>query len=200
MKFLKRSLLEATSNSFGRFSLSVMISEKKNLIKWSCSVCIGICFYVYMVYSFDGMFKLYCVHSLYSMHMFFLMCINWMKWYQKIVCFSDENFTKLRKSCLAILKGHPGTVCTTGKILILHRWHCCTCCLLPWYLPVALQSLASPCWGGPQEWARRWNKSVYAILCCAPTMRGIGGSVHKINYYSWIHHFFHLLKCFNLLR
>lgn len=52
-----------------------MISAKKNqnhlVIKWSCSVCIGICFYVYMVYSFDGMFKLYCVCSLYSMLIFF---------------------------------------------------------------------------------------------------------------------------------
>lgn len=66
-----------------------------------------------MVYSFDGMFKLYCVCSLYSM-LIFLMCINGMKWYKKtIVCFSDEDFTKLHKSCLAILKGHPGTGCAT---------------------------------------------------------------------------------------
>lgn len=33
------------------------------------------------------------------------MCVYWMKWYEKVVCFPDEIlFTKLHKSCLAVGK------------------------------------------------------------------------------------------------
>lgn len=56
----------------------------------------------------------YIVSVLCIVCLFFLMCINGKKWYKKpVVCFSEEDFTKLHKSCLAILKGHPGTGCTT---------------------------------------------------------------------------------------
>lgn len=56
MKFLNRLLLEATSSSFGLIFFTCRdflqkLQQSYLVIKWSCSVCIGICFYVYMIYS-----------------------------------------------------------------------------------------------------------------------------------------------------
>lgn len=76
-----------------------LVKKKK---KWSCSVCIGICFYVYMMACLNYIASVFCIVCF-----FFLMCVYWMEWYEKVVCCSDGIFTKLHKSCLAILKGHP---------------------------------------------------------------------------------------------
>lgn len=111
MKFLNRSLLEATSNSFGLIffighDFLQKLQQNFLVIKWSCFVCIGTCFYVYMVYSLMACLN-YIASVLCIVCLWFFMCIYWMKWYKKLVCFSDETVTNLHKSCLAVLKGYP---------------------------------------------------------------------------------------------
>lgn len=128
------------------------------------------------------MFKLYHCCSLYSLLIFLFVYTGWNG--TKPVCFSEEIFSKLHRSCLAVLKAEPWTVCTMCWILLWPELACCT---------EGPQSLC--CWGSP---ALGW--ALGKPLCSAPTAREIRGSVSKITCFSWIHHFFHLLKGLNLLR
>lgn len=75
-----------------------------------------------------------------------------MKWYKNpIVGFSDEDFTKLRKSCLAILKGQPWnwlynlTDAHLAQVALLYMLSLVVIPACPTAEP------RSPCRGGPQE-------------------------------------------------
>lgn len=100
------------------------------------------------------MFKLYHCCSLYSVLIFLCVSAGWNG--RRSVCFSEEISRKLPKSCLAVLKAEPWTVCPTRWILPRaggHFWQC---------LPAPLKGLPHSlcCWGA-QEWAGSgWN-----LLC-----------------------------------
>lgn len=99
--------------------LSVTISSKnfprkKYLVtKWSRSVCIGVCFYVYMVYS--SMACLNYIASILCIVCLFFMCIYWTKWYDKgLDVESSLNFS------LAVLSRYRG---------LFAQWAAQRCCV-----------------------------------------------------------------------
>lgn len=116
--------------------------------EFCCNKVLLFCLYrpvaVYIWFVAGCMFKLYHCCSLYSVLVFLCVSAGWNG--TSPVCFSEEIFRKLHKSCLAVLKTEPWTVCTT-------RW------ILPragGTLPAALRGLPhSLCsWGSPgRGWA-----------------------------------------------
>lgn len=134
------------------FSLSAILQKlhwNSNVIKWSCSVCIGL-FSLYIWFVAGCMFKLYHCCSLYSVLIFLCASTGWNG--TKPVCFSEEIFSHLHKSCLAVLKAEPWTVCTVWWTLPRAGWHLGQC------LPAALKGFTPCAAGGPQEWAGQWVK------------------------------------------
>lgn len=95
------------------------------------------------------MFKLYHCCSLYSLLIFLFVYTGWNG--TKPVCFSEEIFSKLHRSCLAVLKAEPWTVCTRCWILPRAGWHFGQC------LPAALRGLTPCAAGRAQEWAGQWG-------------------------------------------
>lgn len=184
--FQDRLLSEATYTSFGLICFICRDFLQKPP-EFCCNKVVLFCLYrpvsLYIWFVAGCMFKLYRCCSLYSVLVFLCAYPGWNG--TKPVCFSEEIFNELHKSCLAALKAEPWAVCTTWWILPRAGG-----------LSAALKVLTPCAAGGPQEWAGQWEKSI----CSPPSAREIDGSVSKTTSFSWIHHFFHLLKDFNLLR
>lgn len=139
MKFLNRLLLEATSNSFGLIffichDFLQKLQQNYLVIKWSCYVCIGICFYVYMVYSLMACLN-YIASVLCIVCLFFLCAYTEWNGTKKLFAFLMKSSLNYTRAALLFWNGTLELFVQLGKYsscLGVHVLFCHYACLSHW--------------------------------------------------------------------
>lgn len=145
-RLLFRSNIQLLWSEF--FSFSVMISSKnfsRIVLKWSCSVCIGICFSVYMVYSLMACLN-YIASVLCIVCLFFLCAYTRWNGTKKLFAFlvkASLNYTRAallfwQDTLELFVQLEKYSSCIGG--IAVRVLSCHSACLLHWPAPLF------PCW------------------------------------------------------